>query len=114
MVEIILFVLGLVIGGVISWSISWRFARESSQELRAEAATLRAETVLVRQTVNALGDALEQEGWVRLHRDAQGNIDGLWLIRGTINAQLPPLTAYGAGTVAPPVPRPDAPVEPRE
>jgi len=78
-----------------TWFFAWLYYKRAGDDLRTKAGRLQ-------RTVNVLGDAMEQEGWVKLLRDDRGNIIGLKFIRGTGDVGIGGPTLESAGTVGPP------------
>ena len=74
--EIILFVAGLVLGGLIGLFTNRYFATQSSKELKAETARLMEETAKLRRLSGIMLNGMEQMGWIKLNRDARGEITG--------------------------------------
>jgi hypothetical protein len=64
--DLSLFVLGNLIGAL----VQWLFSRQSSKELREEAAQLRRLNEMVLRV-------MEKEGWIELQRNEEGEITGL-------------------------------------
>ena len=80
-------ILGVVGGGLITWWVARHYYISASEDLRREAQALRAETVSIQRTANALGGALEtlsemlagkrQMGLIKFARDLAGKILGV-------------------------------------
>ena len=76
-------VLGVLIGALITWYFSWHYYMKASDDLtRASKDLLQVNESLKKQTdriirMNTIGlSVLEEKGYVKLNRDAKGNIVG--------------------------------------
>ena len=76
-------IISTVIGSLIGLAVNWFFAWRGGKELRAEAERLR-------QAVNVLGRAMEEEGWASINRDENGNMTGLTFTRHLSGTQPAP------------------------
>ena len=70
--------LGVLFGGVITAGFSWYFYQRASQELKDEAAALRAETARLKHHTTLILRGLEEAGLVELNWDGEtGEIRGM-------------------------------------
>lgn len=67
--QILTNVASVLIGGLITWWVAKRYYKKASMDLEKEAKELR-------HLINYMLLGMEEMGWVKLNRDAQGNIKG--------------------------------------
>jgi hypothetical protein len=72
--------IGTIIGAFVTWLVARCYYVRSSNELKSEASELRRLNILMLR-------GMEQEGWVKLNRDNEGNIKGFVVeLSGSVEA----------------------------